>query len=283
MAQAESVEQQTEVALMDYVRGHSDDIVNQAGEYSQLLLDSLGFILVGMLTVFILHRLATRFLYSFVGDRRILLVTFGALYVLVLVFTAILVLRKVGIDVSVLGPLSIIVVLFLAVLMYFAIPFFPRLPFMPGHMIEAHGVMGTVDGISTFHTTIRKFDGTMVFIPNAMILASKIANYSDTPNRRIEVQVLVTLQSDVEVVKERLLSVASSDHRVLADPAPAAWVTGADATGVSMVLYCWVENADFFAARSDMWQALLGDERENAQFTLALPRQEVQLHEAAKA
>ncbi|MGB1142255.1 MAG: mechanosensitive ion channel family protein [Halioglobus sp.] len=266
--------------VLDYLRGHSDEIVSQAGEYSGLIGDSLGFIAVGMLLVFLLHKMASRFLYSFVGDRRVLTVTFGTLYVLVLVFTLTLVLRKIGIDVSVIGPLAVIVVLFLAVVMYFIIPFFPRLPFMPGHMIEAHGIMGVVDGISTFHTTIRKFDGTMVFIPNAMMVATKILNYSDTPNRRVELQVVVTPDSDLDAARSRLLGLAEREERVLADPAPACFIMNADAAGATMVLYCWVENADFLGARGDMWQALLRDIQDDPQCQLALPQQQVFVNDA---
>lgn len=279
MAGETAAAQGVDKALMDYLRGHSDDIVSQAGEYSGLIGDSLGFIAIGMLLVFALHRLSSRFLYRFVGDRRILMVTFGTLYVLVLVFTATLVLEKIGIDVSVIGPLAVIVVLFLAVVMYFAIPFFPRLPFRPGHMIEAYGVIGVVDGISTFHTTIRKFDGTMVFVPNAMMLATRIQNYSDTPDRRIEMGLVVTPDSDIEAVKSRLLALAAEEHRVLAEPAPAVFVMDADAVGVSITLYCWVQNGDYLGTRSDLWQALLRDIQGDEKCRLALPKQQVHLNE----
>lgn len=266
-----------EDGLVDYLQSHSDEIVSQAGEYSYLVGDSIGFIAIGMLVVFLLHRFSSSFLASLVGNKRFLMVTFGTLYVLVLVFTVLLVFRKVGFDTSVIGPVAILAVLLLAVVLYFIIPFLPRLPFMPGHTIETQGVMGTVDAVSTFHTTIRKFDGTMVFIPNALVMATKILNYSDTPNRRIEMQLCVAPDSDLDKVRERLLSLAAGDHRVLADPEPAIFAIDASAAGIELTLFCWVENADFLGARSDLWHAVLTLAGEDPAVNLALPRHEIQL------
>lgn len=277
MAEEAGSETMAEPGIMGYVQSHSDEIINQVSEYGNLIGDSLGFIIVGMLVVFILHKLASRFLYSYVNNKRFLMVTFGALYALVLVVTIILVFKKIGLDVSTIGPVAILVVLFLAVLLYFIIPFLPRLPFIPGHTVNIHGVMGTVDAVSTFHTTIRKFDGTMAFVPNAMLMASKILNYSDTPNRRIEMKLLVTTDSDLDVAKAIILEVAAIEHRVLADPSPAVYIMQVDAVSVEIMLYCWVANADFLGAQSDLWQQLLKAVQEEGRLALSLPQQEIRL------
>ncbi len=276
---AEEAAAASERGLMGYLQSHSDVIRDQFDEYGYLIGDSLGFILIGMLTVFLIHRLANRFLYPLVDNKRFLMVTFATLYVLVLVVTGIMVLKQVGFAVNNGGAIAILAVLFLAVLLYFIIPFLPRLPFVPGHVIETHGVMGTVDTISTFHTTIRQFDGTMVFIPNAMVMASKILNFSYIPHRRIEMKLLVTSDSELDVAQERLLAVAASRHSVLADPPPAVFATQASASGVELVLYCWVENADFLSVRSALWQDLLQVIHQDPRLHLSLPQQEVHLRE----
>ena len=212
---------------MAYLEDHSDEILEHVNEYGYLVGDALGFILVGILAVLVLHKLASMFIYRYIQNQRLLRVIFGTLYILVFVVCGIAVLRKVGFDVSTGGSVAILVVLFLAVLVYFVIPFIPKLPFMPGHMVESYGVLGTVDAITSFHTTIRKFDGTLVFIPNAMVLASRIQNFSYTPNRRIEINLSVTTDSDLDLVKERLLAVAADNPKVLEDPAPAVFAVSA--------------------------------------------------------
>jgi small conductance mechanosensitive channel len=276
MAEVEAAET---ADVMGYLQSNSDEILEQVNEYSYLVGDALALILVGVLSVLLLHKLASRFIYRFIANQRLIRVIFGTLYILVFVVTGIAVLRKVGFEVGTGGSIAILLVLFLAVLVYFIIPFMPRLPFMPGHMIETYGVLGTVEAVTSFHTTIRKFDGTLVFLPNAMVLASKILNFSYTPNRRIELNLSVTTDSDLDRVKERLLAVAAGNQKVLGDPAPSVFAMHADASGIQVTLYCWVANADFLGTRSDLWQQTLQLAKGDSNLALALPRQEVTLRE----
>lgn len=276
-------EESAEVETLDFLKDHSTEIAGQVSQYSYLIADSLYLIVLGMIAVFLLHKLASRFLYRFVNNSRLIRVIFGALYVLVLVITILLALRKIGLQVDTVAAIAFLVVMVGAVVVYFLLPFFPRLPFMPGHMIETGGVMGTVDAVSTFHTTVRKFDGTMAFLPNALVLASRILNYSDTPTRRIEMNLTVTPDSDLDDIRERLINLVAGDERVMDDPAPAVFAMNADATGIQLTIYCWTENADYLAARSDLWLSLIKACRDEQGISLALPRQQVQVVAGAES
>lgn len=265
-----------ESGAMDYIKNNSDEVLEHVSEYSYLVGDSLVFIAIGMLCVFLLHKLASKLLYPYVSNGRLLGVIFGALYVLVLVVTILLVLKRVGLNVGAIGSIAILVVLVVAAVLYFLIPFFPKLPFLPGHTIETNGVMGTVDTVSTFHTTIRKFDGTIAFLPNALVMATRILNYSYTPERRIELKLLISPAADLPLVKTRLLQLVEADARVLSEPAaPSAFVMSADAVAVQMTIFCWVKNEDFLGARSDLWLALMQACKDDTNLTLSVPRQEV--------
>ena len=266
----------SEPGAMDYIKNNSDEVLEHVSEYSYLVGDSLVFIAIGMLCVFLLHKLASKLLYPYVSNGRLLGVIFGALYVLVLVVTILLVLKRVGLNVGAIGSITILVVLVVAAVLYFLIPFFPKLPFLPGHTIETNGVMGTVDTVSTFHTTIRKFDGTIAFLPNAVVMATRILNYSYTPERRIELKLLISPAADLPLVKTRLLQLVEADARVLSEPAaPSAFVMSADAVAVQMTIFCWVKNEDFLGARSDLWLALMQACKDDTNLTLSVPRQEV--------
>ncbi|MDH3994218.1 MAG: mechanosensitive ion channel family protein, partial [Gammaproteobacteria bacterium] len=133
-----------------------------------------------------------------------------------------------------------------------------------------------VDTVSTFHTTLRKFDGTIAFLPNALVMATRILNYSYTPERRIELKLLISPDADLPLVKTRLLQLVEADERVLSQPAaPSAFVMSADAVAVEMTIFCWVKNEDFLGARSDLWLALMQACKDDTNITLSLPRQEV--------
>lgn len=273
-------EQNSGLDPIEFIRENSDVIAEQVGQYGYIVVDSLYFIILGMLAVFALHKLASRFLYPYLPNARLARVIFGTLYVLVLVVTVLIALKRVGINVGGAGQIAVLLVLFGAVLVYFLIPFLPKLPFLPGHVIESGGVIGVVDSISSFHTTLRKFDGTMVFLPNALVMASRIQNFSYTPSRRIEMKLLIALDIDPEVARAQALEVVAAETRVLAEPPPAAYLTGADASGAALTVYCWVNNADYLPVQSDLWLQLLRLSREQGGIALASPRQDIELRDA---
>lgn len=273
-------EQSAGIDPVQFVRENSEVIADQVSTYGYIVVDSLYFIVVGMLAVFLLHKIASKFLYPYLPNVRLQRVIFGAMYLLVLVMTVLIALRRIGLDTGGVGQIAILLVLVGAVLMYFLIPFLPKLPFMPGHVIETGGVMGVVDSISSFHTTLRKFDGTIVFLPNALVIASRIQNYSYTPTRRIEIKLAIASGCDPAAARQAVLGVVAAEPRVLAEPEPAMYAMNADASGVEMTLYCWVNNADFLPVQSDLWLQLLQLTRADGGITLATPRQAIHLTDA---
>jgi small conductance mechanosensitive channel len=254
------------------------EIVNQVSEYGHLIMGSLYLIIGGMIAVYILHKLASKFIYPHIANARLIRVVLGTLYVLVLVITALLVLKKMGFDVTVIGQLALIGVLIGAVIIFFLVPFFPRLPFLIGHLVEVNGELGIVDSITTFHTTLRKFDGTMVFIPNALVMASKIKNISDTPARRIELKLSVNTDSNLEETKALFSRIMREDERVLDEPAsPAVFITNVTAAGVDIFAVCWVKNEDWLSTRSDLWMKIVDNFINDERVAMSLPQQEVYL------
>ncbi len=268
-------ESNVSVAIQETVK-----IADQVSEYGSLISSSLYLILGGMLVIFLLHKLASKFLYPHLKNRRLIKVVFGTLYVLILVIVVLMALRALGFEVTLLGKVLIMVVLTGAVVVFFLVPFFPRLPFKIGHMIESNGVLGIVDNISTFHTTVRQFDGTMAFIPNPLVMATKILNYHDLPERRIEISLSVNTDCDLRVAKDLILRIMNEDERVLESPAlPQAFFVNVTASGTDIMAICWVVNADWFAARSDIWLNIVDAFAGDGRVTMSLPQQEVFLVE----
>ncbi len=266
-----AVEQSVTSVIQD-----ASEIAGQVSEYGSLITSSLFLIVIGMLVVFILHKLTSKFLYPYLQNTRLIKVIFTAMYTLILVVTLLLVLKELGVDTSVISKVAIISVLAGAVLLFFLVPFLPRLPFMIGQMIEVNGVLGTVDNISPFHTTIRTFDGEMVFIPNPLVLASKITNFQNVPERRITMHLAVTLDSSMEEACALFLKIMGEDERVLDGPAaPVVFATEASASGVKLTAFCWVKNADFLVVRSDLWLSVVGAFNKSDRVAISRPQQEI--------
>ena len=255
----------------------SVEIVDQLSVYGDLIRKSLYFIIFAMFIIYILHKLTSKYLYPHIKKTRIIKVVFGTLYALILVVAVLMVLKKLGFDVIVIGKISILSVLVGAVSIFFLLPFLPRLPFKIGHMVEINGILGTVDSISTYHTTIRKFDGTVVFIPNTSVMGGDIMNYHDIPTRRVEMNIAISTTSDILIAKEIFLKIMVEDERVLTEPAPALFVTEADANGVKISTYCWVNNGDWLSTRSDLWIKVQDAFMHNPQLSMARRQEEIYL------
>ena len=258
------------------------EVVEQVSAYSSLITNSLYLIVGGMFAVFLLHKLTSKFLYPHFKKPRLMRVIFGTLYVLILVVTMLIVLNKVGIDTTVISKVAIMVVLAAAIIIFFLIPFLPRLPFKIGQMIEVNGVSGTVEGISYAHTTIRTFDGAMVFIPNPVVLASKTINYHDLPERRIALNLTVNLDADIEEVRNLLCKIMNDDERVIAEPAaPLARATTASAAGLQLIALCWVKNDDFLNTQSDLWIQVVTEINNEDNICMSNPKQDIHLFKPA--
>jgi len=258
------------------------EIVDQVSEYGDLITHSLYLIIGGMLAIFILHILFSKFVLPFLSKApllsRLLKVIMGTFYVLILAIAILIVLRELGFEVNVIAKISLLAILSGAVLVFFLVPFLPKLPFVFGNMVEINGVMGVVDRISSFHTTIRKFDGTLVYVPNALVMATKILNYHQLPERRIEMTIQVSITSDIDAAIETFLQLMREDERVTDKPAePVVFAVDADSSGLKMTGYCWVKNADWLSARSDLWIKAVKTFMQNDQISMARPQNDVYL------
>lgn len=268
---------------MEEPTGRWARIVEQLGNYGYLIVDGLQFMIVGMVMVMLLQKAATKFIYPHLKRPKALMVLFGALYLLVLVIAVLLVLQRAGYDVSVISKLALLTVIVGAVLAFFLLPFLPTLPFKIGNMVDIGGMVGVIDAITYYHTHLRTFDGRMVFIPNALVVASKIVNYHHTPTRRIELALGIDPTGDRQRAVELLMATMRADERVIADPAPSVICGDAGAERVNLVGYCWVHNGDWLSAKSDLWLALLDALDAEPRVAMALPKQEVHLRGAEPA
>jgi len=221
-------------------------------DYANLILNGLLFMFGAMLVVFLLYRLVSSLIRPRGKVARMVRVAFGAVYVLILLLAVILAAERFGYDVSGVAGIAILVVLAGAVVVFFAIPFLPRLPFMIGDTVLIRGSLGTVDGITTYQTVIRTFDGRLVFIPNVLVLASDIQNFSTVPIRRVELKVELHVGDDLEAGRAGILAAMQADSRVLDDPPPAVFLTDLDQAILRLQAYCWVKNADWLATQDSL-------------------------------
>ncbi len=271
----EQVEQSTSSAITTNLTEEITLVADQVEKYGYLIADALCFILGGLFLIFLIHLIAAKFTPPHIRASRVYKVLIGTSFILVFAIAILLAIEGLGFQIREIAAIVFLVILVGAVFSFFLLPFLPRLPFKIGHMIEVNGVLGSVDAISSFHTTIRMFDGTMVFIPNPVILASSIKNFHDSPTRRVELQIPVK-NMNFPIVKSTLLELASEDERIIQEPIPpVVRIISADGIKLDLTFHYWVKNSDFLSTKSDLWERITQVFDNQTEISMAIAKQEI--------
>lgn len=88
-------------------------------------------------------------------------------------------------------------------------------PYKVGDYIEAQNYAGTVKEIQIFHTIITTYDNKCIIIPNGGLSTGSINNWSREDYRRVDWSVSISYGDDVDVAREKILEMLSSDSRVV--------------------------------------------------------------------
>jgi small conductance mechanosensitive channel len=125
-------------------------------------------------------------------------------------------------------------------------------PFKAGDFIDAGGVMGIVEKITVFSTTLRTGDNKEVIVPNGGIYGGTITNFSARDTRRVDMVFGIGYDSDLLKAKNILLEMITKDERVLADPEPLVVVGELADSSVNILVRPWVNSADYWSLYWDM-------------------------------
>jgi small conductance mechanosensitive channel len=118
-------------------------------------------------------------------------------------------------------------------------------PFDVEDVVEAGGVIGTVEQMGLANTTILTFDRRRLFVPNRMIWANVIENRSSEPIRRVEVTAKISYQEDLDRSLQVLRDLVDVNEMVLADPEPAIFVKKLADSWVEIAVWPWVNREDW--------------------------------------
>ncbi|WP_034916810.1 small-conductance mechanosensitive channel MscS [Erwinia sp. 9145] len=240
---------------------HVVDGINNAGgwlvrnqalllSYAVNIVAAIAIIIIGMLIARVISStlnkvLLSRHIDATVADFLSALVRYG-----IIAFTLIAALGRVGVQtasvIAVLGAAGLAVGLALqgslsnlaagVLLVTFR-------PFRTGEFIDI-GVMGTVQHVQIFSTTLKTADGKIVVVPNGKIIAGNIVNFSREPVRRNEFIVGVAYDADVDEVIKLLRAEVDADPRVLKDMGIQIGLNELAASSLNFVVRCWSKAGD---------------------------------------
>lgn len=125
-------------------------------------------------------------------------------------------------------------------------------PFRVGDTITAAGVNGTVDTIGMFSTVIKTADNVVITVPNSLVYAGTIQNFTAERNRRTEFSVWTSYDGSTSDALQLIRELVRGDERVLSAPAPEVVVSELGPNGVGIVVRLWADSSVLGAVRSDM-------------------------------
>ena len=150
-------------------------------------------------------------------------------------------------------------------------------PFKAGDFIEAAGTAGTVDSIRIFNTVLKTPDNRVITVPNSLIYADTITNYSSESTRRVDLVIGISYDDDIKKAFQIIHDLMSEDDRILKDPEPGLLLLELGASSVDLAVRPWVASSDYWTVRSD----LLRDIKlslEAAGLSIPYPQQDVHLN-----
>ncbi len=120
--------------------------------------------------------------------------------------------------------------------------------------IEGTGTTASiVNEIGLFATRLTKADGIVMFVPNSLIWANTITNYSTNERRRVVINFQAQHGLSVEHVLGELRRLISEDPRIVQDtPAPWVAVTDYTDTGVKYNVGAWTRADDHANVQADL-------------------------------
>lgn len=125
-------------------------------------------------------------------------------------------------------------------------------PFVKGDVITCAGMQGVVESIDLLYTSLVTFDNKIIGLPNSMITTNPVVNATTLENKRIEISVRITYDSDSEKARQTILDLAAGTELFLESPVCTCNVAAYEDTGVKLRFWGWVKKSDYLKALDSM-------------------------------
>jgi potassium-dependent mechanosensitive channel len=157
-------------------------------------------------------------------------------------------------------------------------------PIQPGDIVDVAGVSGTVREIGMRATILTTSDGADVVVPNGMLLADKLTNWTLRSNRRrININVVTTYSAKPQQILELLVGIAAKVEGIASAPPPVAILTGLATGALEFNLMAWTtDKTDWVGARS-LLNVRVRDGLAEAGIEVPLPQRDLHLRSISDA
>ena len=148
-------------------------------------------------------------------------------------------------------------------------------PFKVGDYIDTHTDSGTVKAINIFHTIITTIDNRTVVLPNGNLSNSVVINYTAMPERRVDIDVSVSYNSDIDKVKEVLYKVSDNCKYRLENKETMVRLMKHGDGALIFTYRMWVKTSDYWNARFELLETIKKEFDKN---NISIPYQQLDVH-----
>lgn len=150
-------------------------------------------------------------------------------------------------------------------------------PYKVGHYIEAQGYAGTVKEIQIFNTILTTVDNQTIIIPNGGLSTGTLKNYSNQPNRRVDINVEVAYGTKPEDVRKVLQKITDADERIIKKEGlmPTSPMISMSASSIVFQLRVWTASANYWGVMSETTEAIYN---ELTAAGIEIPFQQIDVH-----
>tara|TARA_R110002126_G_scaffold28996_6_gene96362 strand:+ start:3605 stop:4435 length:831 start_codon:yes stop_codon:yes gene_type:complete len=236
----------------NYIASYTENLIKIIIDYSPKLISAFLILFLGLYLIRLINRLIRRImvkrnldptLSKFLADillwvlRVLLFVTFiSKLGIETSSFVAILGAMGLAVGLSLQGSLSnfaggMLIILFK--------------PFRVGDLIEAQGVIATVNEIQIFVTKLTTANNQTVFVPNGVLSNGTIINYSMERYRRADLVFSISYDANIKQAKDIITAILENNPKVLKTPKAEVFVKNLTDSAIQLAVRPWATNEDF--------------------------------------
>ncbi len=127
-------------------------------------------------------------------------------------------------------------------------------PFNVGDYIEFGGTGGTVIALGLFGTEMNTPDNKYIYAPNSKVWGTEITNYSRNPERRQDLTIGISYDSDIEKAFQVITTVVDKEERLDRSEGrePVIVVGALGGSSIDIKVRVWTPRADYFIVQWDL-------------------------------
>lgn len=125
-------------------------------------------------------------------------------------------------------------------------------PFSVGDVIRINNTTGEVLSIDLLSVKLRTFDNLYVRIPNETVIKSEVTTLTRFPIRRMDLQLQVAFNQDVERVRQLLLDLAAANPLCLEEPKPIFILQNLTEGAVNIQFSVWVVRDQYLELQNSL-------------------------------